>query len=118
MNKNSKHITHLIENSLCDVINEAKGSQTCSGKDDEIHFERMVYSKEHNLVVVEIGQEQLLDLPESFFEGNVIKQALLARSNCSKVGTMDLGRNTYIYYWLTPKEQDEKTGEANLAYSI
>ena len=113
-----KHLTHLIGNSLRDVINETRGSQVDAGQDDEIHFERMVYSKEHNLVVVEIGQEQLLDLPESFFEGNVIKQTLREHFDCSGVDIMDLGESTYIYCWVTPDQQDEKIEAENLVYAM
>ena len=115
MVSHGKHITQLVEGYLRYAINEAKGGHVDSGK---IHFKRVVFSADHNLVVVEIGQEQLLDLPESFFEGNVIKQALLAHSNCSRVDIMDLGKSTNIYYWLRPNEQDEKAEALNLAYAI
>ena len=71
----TKHLTHLIGNGLRDAFNEARSSQVGCVRDNEIRFERMVYHQEHNLVVVEIAQEQLLDLPKSLFD-NVIKQAL------------------------------------------
>jgi hypothetical protein len=115
MDKNSKHITHLIENSIRDTINEKNGEQVGSNQDEEIYFKRIIFSGERNLAVVEIGHEQQRNLPESFFANNTTRQALLAHSNCSKVDIMDLGKNTYIYFWVTPNEQFET---ANLAYAI
>ena len=98
----NKHLTHLLGNGLRDVFNEARSSQVGSGRDHEIRFERMVYNKERNLVVVEIGQEQLPDMPKSFFDGNAIKQALLEHLDCSRVDIMDLGESIYIYCWVAP----------------
>ncbi len=118
MDKNGKHITHLIEDSLRDAINEVKSKQVGSNHGDEIHFKRIVFSGEHNLVVVEIGQEQRCELPESFFANNTTRQVLLAHSNCSKVDVMDLGESTFIYFWITSNEQDEKNKVPNLAYAI
>lgn len=100
----NKHLTHLIGNGLRDAFNAAWSSQVGSGRDHEIRFERMIYNKERNLVVVEIGQEQLLDLPKSLFDGNTIKQALLGHLDCSRVDIMDLGESTYIYCWMAPIE--------------
>ena len=97
----NKHLIHLIGNGLRDAFNEARSSQVGCVRDNEIRFERMIYSKEHNLVVVEIGQEQLLDLPKALFD-NVIKQALLEHLDCSRVAIMDLGESTYIYCWVAP----------------
>lgn len=110
-----KHITHLIGNSLRDVINEARSRQVGSEQNNEIHFKRLIYKKERNLVVVEIGHEQLIGVPKSLFEGNVIKQALIEHLDCARVDIMDLGKNTYIYIWATPNEQFEI---ANMAYVI
>ena len=98
----TKHLTHLIGNGLRDAFNEARSSQVGSGRDHEIRFQRMIYNKERNLVVVEIGQEQLLDLPKSSFDVNAIKQALLEHLDCSRVDIMDLGESTYIYCWVAP----------------
>lgn len=98
----NRHLTHLIENGLRDAFREARSSQVGSGRYHEIRFERMIYNKERNLVVVEIGQEQLLDLPKSLFDGNTIKQALLGHLDCSRVDIMELGESTYIYCWMVP----------------
>lgn len=95
----NKHLTHLIGNGLRDAFNEAKSFQVGSGRDNEIRFERLIYNKERNLVVVEIGQEQLLDLPKSLFDASAIEQALLENLDCSRVDIMDLGESTYIYCW-------------------
>ena len=108
MVKNRKHITYLIEEALREAINEVKSKQVSSNQGDEIHFKRIAFSGEHNLVVVEIGQEQRRELPESFFANNTTRQALLARSNCFKVDIMDLGESTFIYFWTTSNEQDKK----------
>lgn len=115
MNKNNKHITQLIEDSLRKAINEAK-SEHVDGC--QMHFKRIVFNADHNLVVVEIGQEQQRDLPESFFENNATRQALLSYSNCSKVDVMDLGESSLIYFWMPANERDEKTGSLDLAYAI
>jgi|GEM_PF-2869622 len=98
----NKHLTHLVGNGLRDAFNAARSSQVGSGRDHEICFERMIYNKEHNLVVVEIRQEQLLDLSKSLFDRNAIKHALLGYLNCSRVDIMDLGESTYIYCWVAP----------------
>ncbi len=98
----NKHLTHLIANGLRDAFNEARSSQVGCVRDNEIRFERMIYNKEHNLVVVEIGQDQLLDLPKSLFDGNAVKHALLEHLDCSRVDIMDLGESTYIYCWVAP----------------
>jgi len=98
----NKHLTHLVGNGLRDALHEARSSQGGSGRGNEIRFERMIYNQERNLVVVEIGQEQLLDLPKSLFDGNAIKQALLEYLDCSRVDIMDLGESTYIYCWVAP----------------
>ncbi len=118
MDKNDKHITYLIEDALRKAINEVEGEQGVSKHGDEIHFKRIVFSGEHNLVVVEIGQEQQHDLPESFFENNETKQALLSHSNYSKVDVMDLDESTLIYFWTTSSEQSEKAEALNVAYVI
>ncbi|HXQ37950.1 MAG TPA: hypothetical protein VN843_28340 [Anaerolineales bacterium] len=98
----NKHLTHQIRNGLRDAFHEARSSQVGSGRYHEIRFERMIYNKERNLVVVEIGQEQLLDLPKSSLDGNAIKKALLEHLDCSRVDVMDLGESTYIYCWVAP----------------
>jgi hypothetical protein len=98
----NKHLTHLIGNGLRNAFHEARSSQVGSGPDHEIHFERMIYNQERNLVVVEIGQEQLLDVPKSSFDSNAIKQALLEHLDCFRVDIMDLGKSTYIYCWVAP----------------
>jgi hypothetical protein len=100
----NKHLTHLIGNGLRDAFHEAGSSQVGSGRDSEIRFERMIYNQERNLVVVEIGQEQLLDLPKSFFDGHAIKRALLEHLDCSRVDIMDVGESAYIYCWVAPME--------------
>jgi hypothetical protein len=51
----NKHVTHLIGNGLRDAFNAARSSQVGSGLESEIRFERRIYNKERNLVVVEIG---------------------------------------------------------------
>ena len=98
----NKHLTHLIGNGLRNAFHEARSSQVGSGPDHEIRFERMIYNQERNLVVVEIGQRQLLDLPKSLLDGHAIKQALLEYLDCSSVDIMDLGESTYIYCWVAP----------------
>ena len=98
----NKHLTHLVGIGLRAAFNAALSSQVGSGRYHEICFERMIYNEERNLVVVEIRQEQLLDLPKSLFDGNAIKQALLEYLDCSRVDIMDLGESTYIYCWVAP----------------
>ena len=111
----NKHLTHLIGNGLRDAFHEATSSQVGSGRDHEIRFERMIYNQELNLVVVEIGMEQLLDLPKSLFGGNAIKQALLEHLDCSRVDIMDLGESIYIYCWMASNEMtDELAGVLNV----
>jgi len=98
----NKHLTHLIGNGLRDVFNAAWSSRVGLGRKNDIRFERMIYNQERNLVVVEIGQEQLLGLPKSLFDSNAIKQALLEHLDCFRVDVMDLGKSTYIYCWVAP----------------
>ena len=98
----NKHLTHLIGNGLRDVFNAAWSSRVGLGRKNDIRFERMIYNQELNLVVVEIGKEQLLDLPKSFFDVKAVKQALLEDLDCSRVDIMDLGESTYIYCWVAP----------------
>jgi hypothetical protein len=98
----NKHLTHLIGNRLRNAFHEARSSQVGSGPDHEIRFERMIYNQERNLVVVEIGQEQLPAMPKSSFDGNAIQKALLEHLDCSRVDIMDLGESTYIYCWVPP----------------
>ncbi len=114
MVKNGKHIIQLVEDSLRNTINEV----ISANQSGEIHFKRVVFSGEHNLVVVEIGQDQRHNLPESFFANNTTRKALLAHSNCSKVDVLDLGESTLIYFWTTSNEQGERTEALNLAYAI
>jgi hypothetical protein len=118
MVNSNKHITRLIENSLRDAINEVKKDLVSSNQGDNIHFKRIVFNREHNLIVVEIRREQRFGLPESFFADNATRQVLFACSNCFRVDIMDLGESTFIYYWTTSNEQGEKTGALSLAYAI
>lgn len=115
MNNHTKHIMQLIEDSLRDAINEIKNGHVDRSK---IHFKRVVFSADHNLVVVEIGQEQCRDMPESFFENDTTRRALLLQSNCSNIDVMDLGESTFIYFWIPAKAHSEKARELNLVYAV
>ncbi len=52
MNNKIRHITQLIEDSLRDAIRQARISQGSSKQDNDFNFKRIVFSQEHNLVVV------------------------------------------------------------------
>ncbi len=103
MVKDRKHITQLVEDSLRNAIREARNGNFDG---NQVQFKRIVFSADHNLVVVEIGLEQQRDLPESFFEKDV--KALLSHSYCSKIDVMDVGESTFIYCWISSNERNEK----------
>lgn len=115
MDKTSKHITQLFEDSLRNVVNEANNGYV---DDSKIHFKRVVFNADYNLVVVEITQNQWRGLYKELFESNTIKQALLSYSNCSKVDVVELDESTFIYFWTAINEHCEKARKLNLAYAV
>lgn len=115
MVKNSKHIAQIVEESLRDAIREVNTTQGVSKSIGEIHFKRVVFNQEHNLVVIEIGEKQRRNLPELLFAASMLQQSKFTNSNFSKVDILELVDNTYIYFWVTSNEHFEAE---NLAYAI
>jgi hypothetical protein len=118
MNKTSRHITYHIENSIHDVINEARGAWGGVRQDNEIQFKRIVYSKDHNLVVVEIDRDELPCLPEKYFDDNNRKDDLLARTMCSKLDIVNIGKSYCFYFWLAPSKSEKLVEVESVAYAI
>lgn len=118
MEKTSKNITYLIWNSLLAAFQEVGIDQFVLRNSQEISCKRILYDKEHNLVVVEIDRSQFQHMPEGFFGTRDLKHSLLVHSNCKWVDVMDLGTNIYFYFGVSSGEIEEPSKVLYPLYAI
>jgi len=105
MEQTYKNIAYLIWSSLRDAFKDIGVAQLISGNSLEFYYNRIVYSKEYGLVVIEIVRSQFKNLPVGLFETKNVKHTLLSRTNCKRIDIEDLGESIFFYFWISSEEE-------------